>query len=61
MLDSVLKTSECDGSNGVCLVKNDTSLPIEKSVNKSLLWFFYKSMTNSKVDYSMASCQFNTS
>ena len=61
MLDSVLKTSECDGSNGVWLVENDASLPIDKLVNKSLLWFFYKSMTNRKVDYTMASRQFNTS
>ena len=61
MLDSILKTSECDGSNGVWLVENDASLPIEKLVNKSLLWFFYKSMTNRKVAYRKASRQLNAS
>ena len=61
MLDSILKTLECDGLNGICLVENDARLPIEKSEEKTLLWFFYKSMTNRKVDCSIADRQFNAS
>jgi hypothetical protein len=40
MLDTILKTSEWDGLNDVCLIEVDESLAIEKSVEKTVLWFF---------------------
>jgi hypothetical protein len=40
MIDTILKTSEWDGLNDVCLIEVDESLAIEKSVEKTVLWFF---------------------
>jgi len=42
MLDIILKTSEYDGLFGVYFTKSDASFVIEKSEEKSALWFLRK-------------------
>jgi hypothetical protein len=61
MIDSILKTSESDGLNDACLIEVDESLAIVKSVEKTVLLFFSKSISIYEVAYRLARRQSNAS